>query len=291
MTAKPTNETVIKEHLRWSRRCREHFFPWRSRVADSLHSGGIAEAGISDLYPGYSLGRVDPRFHLLIYTTHGRGLVKGLARETVVGTGEVIVVPAHTPFTYAPHKGRWRYLWIHLNEDKRWSRLDHAPIHTRRTSLTDQLGDAMEGFLKEYRSRRAAADRMVALYAEMIAICVLRDHGAEEVPADASIETKIEELWQAVYSNLMHPWSTTELARRVGISAPHLHRLVMRFNHTTPMRMVLRLRMEHAQELLIQQDWPLSIVSERVGYRDQFAFAVAFKRFAGVTPGQFRKRR
>ncbi|MBM3290904.1 MAG: helix-turn-helix transcriptional regulator [Candidatus Hydrogenedentes bacterium] len=132
---------------------------------------------------------------------------------------------------------------------------------------------------------------MVALYADMITICVLRDHGAEEVPTGSSVETKIEELWQAVYSNLMHPWSTTELARRVGVSAPHLHRLVMRSHHTTPMRMVLRLRMEHAQELLVQQDWPLSIVSERVGYRDQFAFAVAFKRFAGVTPGQFRKRR
>lgn len=149
----------------------------------------------------------------------------------------------------------------------------------------------MEGFLKEYRSRRMSADRMVALYGEAITICVVRDIATDQVPADASIETRLEELWQAVYSNLMHPWSTKELAKRVGVSASHLHRLVMRFSHTTPMRMVLRLRMEHAQELLIQQDWPLHIVSERVGYRDQFAFAVAFKRFSRVTPGQFRKRR
>lgn len=281
----------VTEHLRWSPKCREHFFPWRSRVADSLHSGGIAEAGISDLYPGYSLGRIDPRYHLLIYATQGRGLVRGLTTELVVGIGEVAVIPAHTPFTYAPHRGRWRYLWIHLHEDKRWSRLDGKPMHTRRTVLTQQLDHAMEGFLKEYRSKRVAADRMVSLYGEAINICVLRDHGADEVPADASIETKLEELWQSVYSNLMHPWSTTELAARIGVSEPHLHRLVLRYAHTTPMRMVLRLRMEHAQELLIQQDWPLRIISERVGYRDQFAFAVAFKKFSGVTPGHFRDRR
>ena len=291
MAATRGSASTIKEHLRWSSRCREHFFPWRSRAAESLQDSGIAEAGISDLYPGYSLGRVNPRFHLLVYTTHGRGLVKGVSKHFVVGNGEVIVVPAHTPFTKGPFKSRWRYLWIHLYADKRWSMLDGMPIHVRRTVLTEQLDHAMAGFLKEYRSRRFSAERMVALYSEAITICVLRDHGTEEIHADASIQTKLEELWQAVYSNLMHPWSTAELARIVGVSVPHLHRLVVKFNQTTPMRMVLRLRMAHAQELLIQDDSPLSIISERVGYRDQFAFAVAFKRFAGVTPGQFRNRR
>ena len=281
----------IKDHLKWSSRCREHFFPWRSRAAESLQNAGIAEAGISDLYPGYSLGRVDPRFHLLVYTTHGQGIVNGLSKQVVAGNGEVVVIPAHTPFTKTPRRSRWRYLWIHLFEEKRWSRLEGLPIYTRRTVLTEQLDHAMVGFLKEYRSRRASADRMVALYGESINICVLRDHAAEEVPVDASIETKLAEVWQSVYSNLMYPWSITELAKQVGVSAPHLHRLVVRFNQTTPMRMVVRLRMEHAQELLIQDDSPLSVVSERVGYRDQFAFAVAFKRFSGVTPGQFRNRR
>jgi two-component system response regulator YesN len=57
------------------------------------------------------------------------------------------------------------------------------------------------------------------------------------------------------------------------------------------MKMVTRLRMERAQELLIMHDVPISVISDLVGYRNQFAFAMAFKKFSGVTPGQFRNRR
>ena len=53
----------------------------------------------------------------------------------------------------------------------------------------------------------------------------------------------------------------------------------------------IRLRMVRAQELLILHGVPQSVIGELVGYRSEFAFLGAFKRFSGVTPGEFRKRR
>ena len=75
------------------------------------------------------------------------------------------------------------------------------------------------------------------------------------------------------------------------MSASHFHRLVRETQSVSPMKMVTRLRMERAQELLIMHDVPIDVISEQVGYHNPYAFAVAFKRFSGVTPGEFRKRR
>lgn len=149
----------------------------------------------------------------------------------------------------------------------------------------------MTGLLHESRKQSKMSQRAAALYSELLATYVEHDsrHSLKELVPD--IEDQLAILWEIVSSDLQHPWTVDELARRLGVSRAHLHRLTLEHDGMSPMRMVTRLRMEKAQEMLILHDEPTRVIAEAIGYQDEFAFAVAFKRYSGSTPGKFRKRR
>jgi AraC-like DNA-binding protein len=95
---------------------------------------------------------------------------------------------------------------------------------------------------------------------------------------------------QAIHEDPAHPWTVQILARRTGRSRAALAR---RFSETLgepPLAYVTRWRMTIAAELL-EQGERIATVAHRVGYRNEFAFAKAFKRVRGIAPGRSRHRR
>jgi len=285
---KQAEPRVIREIIVWSKRCREHFSPWHMNAPEDTQ---VAETGISDLYPGYKLERVKPRFHLLVYTEQGRGLFYTETYSAVIRPGQVLIVPAGTPFGYVPHGGRWRFTWYHLPDNVHWARLRGARPMIRRTFIAQPLQEATEGFVRESQKKGAIAKRAAQLYAELIDLYLHREFGAGEEPPGSSVAGRLENLWACVRENLTRDWAVEDLAEQMSMTPSHLYRIVRRHTGTSPMKYVTRLRMEHAQELLVTLECTIRVVADMVGYQNEFAFAVAFKRFSGVTPGAFRKRK
>ncbi len=282
---------TVETKIVWSNRCQEHFTPWRIATDGLDRCDLIAEAGVSDLYPGYELGRENPRFHLLVYTSEGTGDFFTPSYQAPVGAGYVLLVPAGRPFGYRPSKGRWRFTWVHLPDEKRWARLRELEPQIRRTSYWNPINAAMQEFLRENRSRRQDSKEAAGLYAQILALHVERDLGMTDQRLAANLRVQLDDLWQAVSADLRHPWTVETMAEKLHMSAPSLHRISKKFTNVSPMKMVQRLRMERAQELLILHDYPIAKIAEMVGYQNEFAFATAFKHFSGDPPARFRKRR
>ncbi|MCW1100132.1 helix-turn-helix transcriptional regulator [Streptomyces sp. RS2] len=57
-----------------------------------------------------------------------------------------------------------------------------------------------------------------------------------------------------------------------------------------PRRYLTQLRMRRAQDLLERTDATLAQVATEVGYSNEFAFAAAFRKHAGTSPGNWRVR-
>jgi AraC-like DNA-binding protein len=289
--SEPTDNAVIREVLKWSPHCHEHFLPWRSAIAQPLQQNNIGEAGISDLFPGYELGRTDPRFHLLVFTVLGEGVLRTAEGETPIVKDSLLVVPAHVPFGYQPNGGRWRFLWFHLRDQGKWQRLGAGKAHLRRTFFGESLLAVTEGLLRESRRHTPASREAAELYAALICNYIDREIGAHVAEPGHTVRQELQELWEIVALDLKRAWSVAQLAARMGISESHLHRVCHEQLSSSPMKLVARLRMERAQELLIIYDHPVRVIAEMVGYQNEYAFFTAFRRFAGVTPGQFRLRR
>ena len=80
-----------------------------------------------------------------------------------------------------------------------------------------------------------------------------------------------------------------ELAARAHLSPYHFARRFKEFTGLPPHQYIIARRVERAAQLLREGDRSLAAIAVHAGFSDQSQFSHHFKRFVGVTPGQFRK--
>jgi AraC-like DNA-binding protein len=94
----------------------------------------------------------------------------------------------------------------------------------------------------------------------------------------------------AIHDACARRWTLESLARKAGQSrasfAARFHALV----GEPPMQYLFRRRMREASRLLGSGRASLAQIAEAVGYRSEPAFSVAFKRYSGSSPGEYRRR-
>lgn len=88
-----------------------------------------------------------------------------------------------------------------------------------------------------------------------------------------------------------HPWTLTSLAAAVGLSRSAFVRRFTRLVGQPPLTYLTTWRLTIAEEALQRPGSTLATVAAEVGYRSEFAFAAAFKRQYGTSPGRWRNTR
>jgi AraC-like DNA-binding protein len=88
-----------------------------------------------------------------------------------------------------------------------------------------------------------------------------------------------------------HPWTISDLARRVGLSRTRFTERFRHFLGEPPMAYLARWRVKLGAELLQSSEDSVAQVAATVGYGSEAAFNRAFKRELHCPPAQFRRRR
>ena len=71
---------------------------------------------------------------------------------------------------------------------------------------------------------------------------------------------------------------------------PNFRRLFTLLLGTSPAEYRIRRRIEKIQSLLKSSDLPLKEIAATFGYADIYTFSRQFSRYAGMPPGEFRRR-
>jgi AraC-like DNA-binding protein/mannose-6-phosphate isomerase-like protein (cupin superfamily) len=87
------------------------------------------------------------------------------------------------------------------------------------------------------------------------------------------------------------PWAVAELADRVALSRSAFAAKFTQLVGEPPLRYLTRLRLNAATARLRSGNDKLSVIADAAGYESAPAFAKAFKRQFGVTPGEYRRSR
>ena len=93
-----------------------------------------------------------------------------------------------------------------------------------------------------------------------------------------------------VRQNLDKPLSVPGLARVGKCSVAGIHRLFRHWHDEAPAKWIAGERIEQAAYLLRTTRSPVKNIAEDVGIPDQFQFSRFFKRHAGCSPREYRKR-
>ncbi len=82
-----------------------------------------------------------------------------------------------------------------------------------------------------------------------------------------------------------------QLARKSSVSRATLYRLFVRTTGGSPLHYLSRLRLAHAESLLLNTDLPVGEIAARTGFPDSNYFARMFRRRTGCSPTRFRSRK
>jgi AraC-like DNA-binding protein len=92
----------------------------------------------------------------------------------------------------------------------------------------------------------------------------------------------------AIHDAPDRPWTVAELGARAGLSRAAFANRFTALVGQPPLTYLTWWRMTIAARLLRRSGTPLRVVARRAGYSSDVAFAAAFKREYGITPGRYR---
>jgi AraC-like DNA-binding protein len=95
---------------------------------------------------------------------------------------------------------------------------------------------------------------------------------------------------QYMQQHLGESMNRNDLARMCGLSPAQFHVVFSAIMHSTPMDYLRKIRLRHAQRLLIMTSDPVQEVGILSGYEDPFVFCKFFKRACGLSPSEYRNR-
>jgi AraC family transcriptional regulator len=145
--------------------------------------------------------------------------------------------------------------------------------------------------LGEELSASAGVAIVTESLARAIVVQLLREFGdvrpAKAMPAAPPVA--VLRAVELMRQRLAHSLSLEEMAQASGVSPFHFARQFKAATGHPPHEYLMRLRVDHAQELIARQgrNWTLAAIAHESGFADQSHMSRHFRRVLGVTPGEF----
>ncbi len=130
-----------------------------------------------------------------------------------------------------------------------------------------------------------AAERLL----ESVLLALPHDRlGDFQAVEDQRRESRIAEVVREIRENPGELFTITELADRVDYSVDHFTRLFTQTTGVGPKEFAIRVRIERAQNLLLNSELPVQAIAQMLGYADLFFFSKQFKQRTGLSPSAYR---
>jgi len=247
-------------------------------TVDQLAAGDLVIFPRGDAHvlrsPGSRRARAQSSYDLAMRTPGTRLKAGGPSVDTVVVCGAFIVgEPDHPALLGLPRS-------IHLNGEEGRPPYGLAPL--------------IDALVAEAFAGGPGSDLVMARLSDALLIRALRD--ASDTINQPGWLAGLRDPYVATALAAMHaeparPWTVASLARAAGLSrAAFAARFTERVGEPV-MRYLSAVRMQRAKALLRNDQITITAVATQVGYQSDIAFAAAFKRAVGVTPGAYRRAR
>jgi len=157
---------------------------------------------------------------------------------------------------------------------------------------TPSIAGQLECLTREAEQPGPGSRLIISRITEVLFLLLLRAYGEREELGGwlgAARNPQIGAALSAIHRQPERDWTVDGLARFVGMSRSSFSAKFQRLVGAPPLRYLTSVRMDHAVELLTHSQLNIAAIAEQVGYGSEPAFATAFKRWHGSTPGTFRR--
>ncbi|MEK7414869.1 MAG: AraC family transcriptional regulator [Planctomycetota bacterium] len=215
--------------------------------------------------------------------------------EHPVPTGSLMVLPPgiHHRIDLVTPTGRAR--WVHLRYTVLGG-LDLFALVEMPPVLPPAIGTPFGNAIEDWVQVRCDSDQPLLRAASMRAFGfrlmeILAPACSERQEATYRIKTmhQLRPVIDHLHRSCDQPCSRDGLAAMIGMRSATFHRAFLACTGTTPIVYLRRLRMQHAQRLLIANDLQVAEIAHRCGYEDPFVFSRSFRGSCGMSPQRYRQ--
>ena len=170
------------------------------------------------------------------------------------------------------------------------SRVELRPVLAEADALLEQL---VLSILSSMTHQSPHGSLYVETIAQTIAVQLLHMHAsqgarvAESVPSLS--QPGMRRVVDLIDSAIDEDLNLTTLAAEAGMSPFYFARAFRQHFGEAPHQYLLRKRIERGKQLLLQTETSLVEIALATGFSSQSHFTSTFKRFVGVTPGEYRR--
>lgn len=253
----------------------------------------VQEIGAFQTTPPYFTERENLPSFLLILTLSGRGIleVRGQQEELLPGSCMFLDCMEHHRYS-TPVGESWEFLWLHFSgagSPGYFEAFSRSGSHT----VFPKDPEGFAGTLRQILAFQKEGTVNGELQSSLCIAQLLTELLMAATPAislRAAWPGYIKDVVREVEQSFSEDLSLDLLARHNSVSKYHLSREFKRFVGLTLTDFLLRVRLNHAKELLRFTDLPVGQVAEQCGFRDASHFIRMFRlREGGWTPLQYRK--
>ncbi|MEK6795315.1 MAG: AraC family transcriptional regulator [Spirochaetota bacterium] len=243
-------------------------------------------------YDWYGLKRGTSEFVLFQYTIRGEGRLRyeRTDRSAVPGTALLLTFPHDNRYWLPASSREWEFIYLCLNGStivslwkemiRRYGALVTLPPDALALSAAVSVYEkAKDGAIASaFDASRLAYAFAMDLLADLSPHASRTDRPKWFVRVDRHLK-----------ANFAEPNPVDAIARLSGYSRHHFTRLFEKETGVSPLAYLLKIRISQAAELLKTSALPVREIGIRTGFTDANYFSRAFRRYFGMSPGDYRR--
>ncbi|MEM6472268.1 MAG: AraC family transcriptional regulator [Planctomycetota bacterium] len=247
--------------------------------------GGVERTSID-----YIVERSDFPFFGVELVAEGNGSLTLGRRNFRIATGSVFAYGPGIPHRIENHtpSGMRKY-FLDLHGEQAKTLLQDAGLLKNEPIVAGgiaELTDLWEGISREAREGTDFAPEICQLLSRLLLLKVKQRRlatGEQRIP---KAYRTYESIRRHIEDNYLRTTSIEQVADECDITPVYISRLFKKYSTTGAYQFLLRLRMNHAAELLMHERLKVQDIAKRMGFADPFQFSRAFKRVYGFAPSK-----
>lgn len=231
-------------------------------------------SGIQRCCSGHSYGPFVRRQFLIHFCLSGRGIFVDPRGTHKVSAGELFVIrPGEVTVYTADKEEPWEYMWLGFDGALAGAFGRGEPVYSYSNDLGVRLRSAIEGDVRDAHIYSSILHELIS--------CLFP---SGEVHADT-----VTMLKNYIDYNFMGDISVGDISDMFGFERSYLFRIFKEKYGIGIKEYITKVRMECAVALLSERH-PVGFSARAVGYKDEFNFSKAFKKYYGLSPNEYRKK-
>lgn len=235
--------------------------------------------------------------YVIHFIQEGQGTFSSANHSAVtLKRGDVFILPKGVPCFYqADGKNPWKYFWIGLSGTKIKTMLSGSQLSTKRYLRQVQDSEFYKHLLQLYQALKQPSSLPNDIQIEALTYQMFYSLVTEYPAKNQQLNTKATNQLQLAEYYLKENYQNVtcnieDLSHHLNISRSYLYTLFKKHLNISPQKYLTQLRMENASQLLHNTSESVQTISRQVGYKDEFTFSKAFKRYSGFSPKVYRQK-